>query len=128
MENKQEMELYIKQLEEENLRLKTSNKSLRTNNKGLLNGHNKLQRDLYRVRNERNELQNKQFTDEELRILFMAIKKLLKGISMELNVTYDKVNYNSLEMLLAQSWAVRQKVYKMLKEEVEQKNDRWMGI
>ena len=49
----------------------------------------------------------------------MAIKKLLKGISMELNVTYDKVNYNSLEMLLAQSWAVRQKVYKMLKEEVE---------
>ena len=36
MENKQEMELYIKQLEEENLRLKTSNKSLRTNNKGLL--------------------------------------------------------------------------------------------
>lgn len=119
MENKQEMELYIKQLEEENLRLKISNKSLRTNNKGLLNGHNKLQRDLYRVRNERNELRNKQFTDEELRILFMAIKKLLKGISMELNVTYDKVNYNSLEMLLAQSWAVRQKVYKMLKEEVE---------
>ncbi len=119
MENVKEMELYIKQLEEENLRLKTSNKSLRTNNKGLLNGHNKLQRDLYRVRNEQNELRNKQFTDEELRILFMAIKKLLKGISMELNITYDEVNYNSLEMLLAQSWAVRQKVYKMLKEEVE---------
>lgn len=119
MENVKEMELYIKQLEEENLRLKTSNKSLRTNNKGLLNGHNKLQRDLYRVRNEQNELRNKQFTDEELRILFMEIKKLLKGISMELNITYDEVNYNSLEMLLAQSWAVRQKVYKMLKEEVE---------
>lgn len=59
MENVKEMELYIKQLEEENLRLKTSNKSLRTNNKGLLNGYNKLQCDLYRVRNERNELRNK---------------------------------------------------------------------
>ena len=35
-----------------------------------------------RLRNERNELRNKQFTDEELRILFMAIKKLLKGISI----------------------------------------------
>ena len=37
------MELYIKQLEDENLRLKLSNKSLRTNNKSLLEGNKKLQ-------------------------------------------------------------------------------------
>lgn len=44
--NEQEKDLYISQLEEENLRLKQSNKSLRTNNKGLLKGINKLNRQM----------------------------------------------------------------------------------
>lgn len=42
-------ENYIRQLEEENTRLKHSNKSLRNNNKGLMSGLCKVQRklDLY---------------------------------------------------------------------------------
>ena len=51
-----ETELYIKQLEEENLRLKNANKSLRNNNRALMKGTGKLQRDLFRFRNERNQL------------------------------------------------------------------------
>lgn len=51
-----ETELYIKQLEEENLRLKNANKSLRNNNRALMKGTGKLQRDLFRLRNERNQL------------------------------------------------------------------------
>lgn len=51
-----ETELYIKQLEEENLRLKNANKSLRNNNRAFMKGTGKLQRDLFRLRNERNQL------------------------------------------------------------------------
>ena len=39
-----EMELYIRQLEEENVRLKNSNKALRNNNKALMQGISKLQK------------------------------------------------------------------------------------
>lgn len=56
MDTLKEMELYIRQLEEENLRLKNSNKSLRNNNKALLKGTTKLQRDIYRLREDRNYL------------------------------------------------------------------------
>ena len=54
-----ETELYIKQLEEENLRLKNANKSLRNNNRALMKGMGKLQRDLFRPRNERNQLRER---------------------------------------------------------------------
>ena len=51
-----ETEIYIKQLEEENLRLKLSNKSLRSNNKGLLQGLNKLNNQLRKYRKIYGEL------------------------------------------------------------------------
>lgn len=54
-----ETELYIKQLEEEILRLKNANKSLRNNNRALIKGTGKLQRDLFRLRNERNQLRER---------------------------------------------------------------------
>lgn len=41
-----EKDLYIKQLEDENFRLKNSIRSLRNNNKGLLQGLNKVRRTL----------------------------------------------------------------------------------
>ena len=47
------MELYIKQLEDENLRLKNSNKSLRTNNKSLLEGNKKLQSQIGKFKSKR---------------------------------------------------------------------------
>jgi len=45
-----EIAVYIKQLEEENLRLKNANKSLRNNNKGLLQGLTKVQKELCRYK------------------------------------------------------------------------------
>lgn len=45
-----EKDLYIKQLEDENRRLKISIKSLRNNNKGLLRGLNKVNNDLMKYR------------------------------------------------------------------------------
>lgn len=45
-----EMRIYIRQLEEENLRLKNSIKSLRDNNRGMLQGLNKIQSELCRYR------------------------------------------------------------------------------
>lgn len=50
---REEMELYIKQLEDENLRLKLSNKSLRTNNKSLLEGNKKLQSQIGKFKSKR---------------------------------------------------------------------------
>lgn len=56
----EEMELYIKQLEDENLRLKNSNKSLRTNNKSLLEGNKKLQSQIGKFKSKRiQELKDK---------------------------------------------------------------------
>lgn len=52
MEEK-ELELYVRQLEDENIRLKHSNKALRTNNKGLLTGMNKLNKRMTRYVAER---------------------------------------------------------------------------
>ena len=46
-----ETAVYIKQLEEENLRLKNANTSLRNNNKGLLQGLTKIQKELCRYKN-----------------------------------------------------------------------------
>ena len=54
--NYEEMENYVLQLEEENMRLKQSNKSLRTNNKGLLNGLNKISSELLKYRKKYGKL------------------------------------------------------------------------
>ena len=43
MDDIEELKIYIKQLEDENLRLKNSIKALRKNNAGMLNGIKKLQ-------------------------------------------------------------------------------------
>lgn len=45
-----ETEVYIKQLEDENLRLKQSIKSLRNNNRALLQGLNKINKQLQHYR------------------------------------------------------------------------------
>ena len=45
-----ETSIYIRQLEEENLRLKNSIRSLRNNNKGMLQGLSKIQSELHRYR------------------------------------------------------------------------------
>ena len=49
----EETRLYIKQLEDENLRLKLSNKSLRKNNQGL----NKISGQLYRYKKKYGKLE-----------------------------------------------------------------------
>ena len=46
----EEESVYIRQLEEENLRLKNSIRSLRNNNKGMLQGLNKISNELRRYR------------------------------------------------------------------------------
>ena len=51
-----ETEIYIKQLEDENLRLKNSNRSLRNNNKGLLQGLNKINSQLRKYKKIYGEL------------------------------------------------------------------------
>lgn len=53
----EETKLYIKQLEDENLRLKLSNKSLRKNNQGLLQGLNKISGQLYRYKKKYGKLE-----------------------------------------------------------------------
>lgn len=52
----EEMSTYIRQLEEENLRLKNSIKSLRNNNKGMLQGLNKTLNELRRYKKKYGEL------------------------------------------------------------------------
>ena len=52
----EETELYIKQLEEENFRLKNSIKSLRNNNRGMLQGLNKIASELQRYKNKYGKL------------------------------------------------------------------------
>lgn len=49
-----EMELYIHQLEEENVRLKNSNKALRNNNRALMQGVNKLQKHVSELKRKTN--------------------------------------------------------------------------
>lgn len=55
----EELKIYIRQLEEENYRLKLSQKSLRNNNKALLDGNKKLMSTVERLRKERNVLREK---------------------------------------------------------------------
>ena len=55
----EELKIYIRQLEEENYRLKLSQKSLRNNNKALLDGNKKLMSTVERLRRERNVLREK---------------------------------------------------------------------
>lgn len=49
-----EMELYIRQLEEENIRLKNSNKALRNNNRALIQGVSKLQKYVHELKKKSN--------------------------------------------------------------------------
>lgn len=51
-----ELNLYIEQLEAENMRLKNSIKALRNNNRGMLEGLNKLQKQLSMSKNKDKEL------------------------------------------------------------------------
>ena len=55
----EELKIYIRQLEEENYRLKLSQKSLRNNNKALLDGNKKLMSTVERLGRERNVLREK---------------------------------------------------------------------
>lgn len=48
----EEMEFYINQLEEENVRLKNSNKALRNNNRALMQGVSKLQKRVHELKTE----------------------------------------------------------------------------
>lgn len=54
----EEMELYIRQLEEENVRLKNSNKALRNNNKALMQGVSKLQKCVNELKKTKQIIQN----------------------------------------------------------------------
>lgn len=53
MNDLNELQIYVRQLEEENLRLKQSNKALKNNNKVLLEGQKKLQSQIGRFKSER---------------------------------------------------------------------------
>ena len=59
-----ELKIYIRQLEEENSRLKLSQKSLKNNNRVLLDGNKKLMSTVNRLRKERNVLIEKFESDE----------------------------------------------------------------
>lgn len=59
-----ELKIYIRQLEEENSRLKLSQKSLKNNNMVLLDGNKKLMSTVNRLRKERNVLREKFESDE----------------------------------------------------------------
>ena len=59
-----ELKIYIRQLEEENYRLKLSQKSLRNNNRVLLDGNKKLMSTVNRLRKERNVLKEKYEANE----------------------------------------------------------------
>ena len=50
MDDIEELKIYIKQLEDENLRLKNSIKALRKNNAGMLNGIKKLQSYVHKLK------------------------------------------------------------------------------
>lgn len=53
MNDLDELQIYIRQLEEENLRLKQSNKALKNNNRVLLEGQKKLQSQIGKFKSER---------------------------------------------------------------------------
>lgn len=60
----EELKIYIRQLEEENSRLKLSQKSLKNNNRVLLDGNKKLMSTVNRLRKERNVLKEKYEANE----------------------------------------------------------------
>ena len=60
MNELEELRVYVRQLEEENLRLKNSNKSLRNNNRGMLQGLNKIQSELSKYRKKYGSLNDNQ--------------------------------------------------------------------
>lgn len=85
------LQIYIRQLEDENLRLKQSNKALRNNNKGLLESQKKLQRQIGKFKSKRIEM----LRDKILEMKYECTDKGLDMCDLGLDIGARKYAHQS---------------------------------